>query len=72
MNKERFYLTSANLNFFPHSLVRQGGLEFGLAQTADGPLLAVLGTPGSPVLTDFEGERLERPARTMPPHSATA
>jgi hypothetical protein len=77
MNKERFFLTSANLNFYPHSLVRQGGLEYGLAQTADGPRLAVLGTPGARVLTDFEGERSELRERTLllgapSPHNAAA
>ena len=77
MNKEHFYLTSANLNFFPHSLVRQGGLEFGLAQTADGSRLAILGTPGLPALNEFKGERSELGEQTLllgvpNPHNAAA
>ncbi len=77
MSNEHFHLNSANLNIFSRSLVKQRYLEFGLAHTADGPRLAVLGTPESPALNDFEGERSELGERTLllgnpTPHNAAA
>ena len=77
MSTERFNLMSANLNIIPGSLVKQSRLEFGLAQTAAGPRLAVLGAPGSPALIDFEGERSELGDQSLllgapSPHNAAA
>jgi hypothetical protein len=46
-------LLSSNLKFFPHSLVSQDSVEYGLAQTAGGDRLAVLAERTHP---DFTGE----------------
>ena len=77
MRQKHFQLASANLTFFPRSLVKQSRLEFGLAQTANGPRLAVLGTPGSPALNDFDGEHSDLGEQTLllgvlSAHNATA
>ncbi len=77
MRQIHFQLTSANLTFFPNSLVKQSRLEFGLAQTSNGQRLAVLGTSGSPALNHFEGERSELGEQTLllgapSPHNTAA
>lgn len=77
MRQIHFQLTSANLTFFPNSLVKQSRLEFGLAQTSNGQRLAVLGTSGSPALNYFEGERSELGEQTLllgapSPHNTAA
>lgn len=60
-----FNLTSANLSFFSRSLTLQEGVEYGLARTGHGPLLAVLGDTGSPALAAFEGEGSALQNRTL-------
>ena len=52
-------LTSSNLNFFQRSLVISQEMEFGLAQTRKGPILAVLSRSGSKAIETFEGEASE-------------
>ncbi len=44
----------AKLDFFPESLVFEGEIEFGLAQTAAGPRLVILAA--AEALRDFEGD----------------
>lgn len=70
-------LTSLNLCFYPRSLVTCEGVEYGLAQTADGARLAVLASPDSAALDAFEGERSDQGGQTLlvgplSPHNAAA
>jgi hypothetical protein len=52
-------LKHARLDFYTTSLVSARDAEFGLAQTDQGPNLAVLARPASPILKDFSGESSE-------------
>jgi len=52
-------LTSSNLNFYQRSLAISQEMEFGLAQTRNGPLLAVLARSGSKAIEAYEGETSE-------------
>lgn len=61
----KLVLSSSTLNFYPHSLVRQDGVEFGLVHKEAGPQLAVLADPDSPVLVRFEGETSPLQNRTL-------
>jgi hypothetical protein len=58
-------LISSNLNFFPRSLVLHEGVEYGLAQSENGPHLAVLADPDSPVLVEFDGDASPLQNRTL-------
>jgi hypothetical protein len=58
-------LNSSNLIFSPRSLVSRDGVEYGLAQTASGPRLAVLAAPESLVFNAFEGEPSEQDGQTL-------
>jgi tagaturonate epimerase len=49
-------LNSSNLDLFPRSLISLDGMEFGLAHTKTGPMLAILSQTAQP---EFEGERSE-------------
>ncbi len=53
------------LNLHPRSLVAADGAEFGLAQTAAGPRLAVSAAAGSALLAGFEGETSEHAGQTL-------
>ncbi len=58
--------TLPQLSLFPHSLVTTDQAEYGLANTAAGPRLAVLAPAAdSPALLEFEGERSEQAGRTL-------
>jgi hypothetical protein len=65
MSPSQFRLSASNLSFFPHSLVAGEGVEYGLAQTAAGPRLAVLAAPLAESLEAFSGERSELGGRTL-------
>jgi hypothetical protein len=52
-------LTSSNLNFYQRSLASSEEMEFGLAQTRKGPILAVLARSGSNANEAFDGETSE-------------
>ena len=56
--------TLSQLTFFPNSLVTDGPAEYGLANTASGPRLAILTTTPD-LLHDFEGERSEPANQTL-------
>ncbi len=58
-------LTSSTLHLLPRSLVQHEGSEYGLIQTADGPRLAVLADPDSPVLVRFDGQTSPLQNRTL-------
>jgi len=58
-------LTTSSLDFFPRSLVKYEGMEYGLAQTENGPKLAILAEPDSPNLADFAGEASPLQDRTL-------
>jgi tagaturonate epimerase len=61
----KFNLSSSTLNFYPRSLVRQDGVEYGLAKTENGAQLALLADPDSPVLVRFEGKSSPLQNRTL-------
>ncbi len=74
MTPSQLHLTASTLNVFPRSLASQEGLEYGLAQTAAGPRLAVLAAQAE-MLEPFEGEHSELAGRTLltgplSPHNA--
>ncbi len=49
--------TIPDVHIAPRSLVANDGVQYGLAQLADGPHLAVLAPADAPVLNEFEGDR---------------
>jgi hypothetical protein len=59
MVSHQYTLKSADLDFFPHSLISKDGVEYGLAQTGRGLQIAVLAPADSAALTTFEGETSE-------------
>jgi hypothetical protein len=58
-------LATSTLDLYPRSLVQREGVEYGLVRTEDGPRLAVLADPDSPVLIAFDGETSPLHARTL-------
>jgi tagaturonate epimerase len=58
-------LTSSNLSFYPRSLALYEGVEYGLAQTENGPHLAVLADPDSSLFADFDGDASPLQNRTL-------
>jgi len=52
-------LISSRLNLYPRSLAISNDMEFGLAQTPTGPILAVLARSGSKAIDAFNGETSE-------------
>jgi len=58
-------LTSSTLDFFPRSLVTHEGVEYGLAQTDNGPRLAILTDSDCAALAAFEGEISPLQNRTL-------
>jgi hypothetical protein len=56
----------SRLKFAPRSLVSNAVAEFGLAQTEDGPRVAILtATADAPLLQAFEGKRSEHDGHTL-------
>jgi hypothetical protein len=56
----------SRLKFFPRSLVSRDVAEFGLAETDDGPRLAILAAAAdTPVLPQFEGKRSAHDGHTL-------
>ena len=58
--------TLSRLKYAPRSLVSHDVAEFGLAETDDGPRLAILtATADAPLLQQFEGKRSEHDGHTL-------
>jgi hypothetical protein len=57
MNPLKTGLLFSNLDLFPYSLTEQGNVEYGLARTSAGRMLAIVADPA--VLAGFEGETSE-------------
>jgi tagaturonate epimerase len=58
-------LLASNLTFYPYSLVRQDGVEYGLSSASIGPNLVVLASPQVDVLSSFEGQPSELDGKTL-------
>ncbi|MCK5646652.1 MAG: hypothetical protein KAH97_07710 [Anaerolineales bacterium] len=65
MKPNQFELSSSNLNLYPHSLVSQNGVEYGLVQKDGKHLLAILSPPDSTKLSAFEGQTSQLSGKTL-------